>query len=273
MQYLFSPVGRTMLEAVARRRVLVALDFDGTLAPIVSDPSRASLRAPTYAHLRRLARLLPCAVISGRSRADVRRRLGPLRLAFVAGNHGIEPSQAAAHAVREVARWKPLLVQALAGFDGAVLEDKRLSMAVHYRAARNKPRVRAAVRRAAAALGGVRLVAGRQVVNLVPQGAPHKGTAVARARRRLGCEAILYVGDDDTDEDVFSLVDRCPLLSVRIGRTSKSAAQFYLRSQEEVDAMLWHLACAVEGDCPNETATFAPRWRSTGTWRAITEAR
>jgi trehalose 6-phosphate phosphatase len=61
--------------------------------------------------------------------------------------------------------------------------------------------------------------------------------ALERERRRLRCEAALYVGDDETDEDVFSL----PALSrvdVRVGRRSSSRARYYLREQAQVDLLL-----------------------------------
>jgi trehalose 6-phosphate phosphatase len=246
MRYLFSAAGMQALDSAAARGALVALDFDGTLAPIVSEPTRAAMRRSTRGLLRDLARVLPCAVISGRSRADLRRRLGALRVAEVIGNHGIEPSRAAARAARDVRHWHPLLVRELAGIAGVAIENKRLSLAVHYRKARRKALVRSRVCRLAAALGGVRLIPGKQVVNLLPLAAPHKGTALARTRRRLGCRAVIFVGDDATDEDAFRLVESCPLLGVRVGYHAASAAQYYLSSQREIDAMLRRLIRAAQ---------------------------
>ena len=73
-------------------------------------------------------------------------------------------------------------------------------------------------------LGPVRLVGGKHVVNLLPAGAPHKGLALERARARLGCDTAIYVGDDETDEDVFALDQPGRLLAIRVGRKPSSSA-------------------------------------------------
>jgi trehalose 6-phosphate phosphatase len=85
---------------------------------------------------------------------------------------------------------------------------------------------------------GVRLVGGKLVVNLLPAGAPHKGLALEAARERFGCDTALYVGDDETDEDVFALDQPGRLLAIRVGRRRGSAAGYYLRNQREIDRVL-----------------------------------
>ena len=99
-----------------------------------------------------------------------------------------------------------------------MIEDKGLSLAVHYRGARRKKEARALILDAAAGLGDVRLVGGKQVLNVLPAGAPGKGQALERARARLGCDTAVYVGDDETDEDVFALDQPGRLLAIRVGR-------------------------------------------------------
>jgi trehalose 6-phosphate phosphatase len=251
MRHLFGAEGNRVLDAFARRRLLVGLDFDGTLAPIVSDPSAARMPAATRAALARAARLFPCVVISGRSREDVRRRLGRLPVAAVVGNHGLEPSSKKGAWARLVARWLPRLRRALEGITGVVIEDKGLSVAVHYRHARAKVRAREAALAAALSLGAVRIVPGKQVLNILPAGAPDKGSALRDARRRLRCEAAVYVGDDDTDEDAFAAEGEDTLLAVRVGRRRGSAARYYVDDPGEVAVLLARLACAREA--PKET--------------------
>ena len=75
MKSLLAPQNRSVLRRLVRGRVLLAFDFDGTLAPIVADPPAARLRPRTRRLLAEVARKYPCVVISGRSRADVARRL------------------------------------------------------------------------------------------------------------------------------------------------------------------------------------------------------
>jgi trehalose 6-phosphate phosphatase len=238
MRYVLAAAGRKVVEQFARSRTLLALDFDGTLAPIVADPDRAAMRSSTRRLLRRVARAYPTVVLSGRSRVDVGRRVLGLGLTEVIGNHGIEPAPTRARATRRARRWVPLLEERLAGLPGVVIEDKGLSLAVHYRLSREKKKARARIHAAAARLGRVRLLGGKQVVNVLPAGAPHKGLALERARARQGCETAIYVGDDDTDEDVFSLGQPGRLLGIRVGRRRGSAAAWCIRRQSEIDALL-----------------------------------
>jgi trehalose 6-phosphate phosphatase len=229
---------REVLEQFACSRTLLGFDFDGTLAPIVTDPDRAAMRPSTRRLLGSVGRAYPCVVISGRSRADVARRLRGVRLVGIVGNHGLEPWRPPARVLREVRRWVPLLEERLGRVRGVTVEDKGLSLAVHYRRAPEKKKARARILEATAALGPVRLVGGKQVLNVLPVGAPHKGLALERARARLGCDTAVYVGDDETDEDVFALDQPGQLLSIRVGRKKSSSAAYCIRGQVEIDALL-----------------------------------
>jgi trehalose 6-phosphate phosphatase len=238
MRHILARVNRGVLERFAGSRMLLALDFDGTLAPIVTDPARAAMRASTRRLLRRVTRLYPCVVISGRARSDVLRRTRGVGVVEVIGNHGIEPWYATARVRREVRRWRPLLELRLGRLQGVTVEDKGLSVAVHYRRSPEKKTARARIRAAAARLAGARLVDGKQVLNVLPAGAPGKGLALERARARLGCDTAVYVGDDETDEDVFVLGRPGRLLTIRVGRKRGSSAAYYVRTQAEIDALL-----------------------------------
>ena len=82
------------------------------------------------------------------------------------------------------------------------------------------------------------LVGGKQVVNIVPKGAPDKGRAVERARQEMKCDKVIYVGDDKTDEDVFAMARRGRTLTIRVGASRSSSAHFYIRDQREIDRLL-----------------------------------
>ena len=238
MKYLFARGNRDVVRQFARSRVLLAFDFDGTLAPIVPDPGRAAMRPETRARFSALARRYPCVVISGRSRADTVRRLRGIRVVEVVGNHGIEPWQPSPRAVPAVRRWRRSLARQLAPFTGVAVEDKVYSLAVHYRRSVEKEKARVAILRAAGRFRDARLVSGKQVVNLLPTDAPHKGIALERLRARFACETAIYVGDDQTDEDVFGLGQPGRLLTIRVGRKRRSAAAYFLKSQAEIDRLL-----------------------------------
>jgi len=238
MRDILSRAGREVLQQFAWSNVLLAFDYDGTLAPIVRDPDKAAMRAATRRLLVEVAARYPCIVVSGRAQPDARRWLRGIRLQEVIGNHGIEPWQATRPMEEEVRRWAPLLVQRLSAFKGVRIENKTFSVAVHYRRSREKKRARAAILEAAAALGSVRLIGGKQVVNILPEGAPHKGIALERERDRLRRDTAIYVGDDETDEDVFGLDQPGRLLTVRVGPKRTSQASYYVKSQAAVDELL-----------------------------------
>lgn len=238
MKNILSPSNRRILREFASFDVLLAFDFDGTLAPIVAVPERAKIRQTTRRLLQDLASLYPCVVLSGRTRAEVLERPSGIPVDAVVGSHGAESRQTSKRLTREVGRWQPLLEKRLSTLRGVRIEDKVFSVAVHYRQSREKRRVRAAILEAIKDLGDVRVIGGTQVVNILPKAAPHKGIALERERKRLGCEAAIYVGDDDTDEDVFAHDQPARLLTIRVGAKAGSAASYFIRRQADVDELL-----------------------------------
>jgi len=235
---ILSQGNRAILQEFVCSNVLLAFDYDGTLAPIVTDPERARMRARTRDLLWELTRLYPVVVISGRAQSDALKKLRGVGVDEVIGNHGMEPWHASSHYIAEVQRWRPLLDAVIATFKGVVIEDKIYTVAIHYRLSREKKKARAAILKAAAELGHVRIIGGKQVVNILPKGAPHKGVALERARERLHCDTAIYVGDDETDEDVFALDQPGRLLTIRVGKRHDSAATYHLANQVAIDDFL-----------------------------------
>jgi trehalose 6-phosphate phosphatase len=241
VKHILSPESVDLLAQLASSRVLLAFDFDGTLAPIVADRDQAKMRIRTSTLLKAACALYPCAVISGRAQGDVTTRLGRIGVKHVVGNHGIEPGADAEIAVfeSEMAVIRPLLEHALVDYPGLEIEDKRYSLAVHYRGARRKREARIAIDRAVARLPRpMRVVPGKLVANVIPVGARNKGDILLELRDREPADIALYVGDDVTDEDVFTLDQPGRLLSMRVGRTKLSAARFFLHDQHEIDGLL-----------------------------------
>ena len=248
MRNILAQAQHELLAQLAWSNVLLGFDFDGTLAPIVTEPARAALRPATRRLLGRVAAVYPCVVISGRAVADVERRLAGIPLRGVIGNHGLEPWRATAGLRRTVERWLVQLAPGLAQLNGVVLEDKTYSLAVHYRRSRQKKLVRAALVRQLTALEDARVIGGKLVVNLIPLGAPHKGVALLRERDRLGCDTALFLGDDETDEDAFALDQPGRLLSIRVGASRATQASYCLANQAQVDELLARLLELRSGD-------------------------
>jgi trehalose 6-phosphate phosphatase len=236
------------LATLARSRVLIAFDFDGTLAPIVKNRERAMMRDRTRRLLARVCGAYPCAVISGRSRRDVSARLRGVGVKYVVGNHGLEPGGNLAECARQVARVRAHLEERLDRSAGIDVEDKHYSLALHYRRARRKRDARLMIQTALAALGvPMRAVPGKLVINIVPAQAPNKGDALIDLQTQEGADTALYVGDDVTDEDVFVLDRPGQLLTVRVGASKVSTAAYFLRDQSETDALLARLVGFREG--------------------------
>ncbi len=238
MRHILSKNHRGVLKEFASSRVLLGFDFDGTLAPIVSEPQAGHMRANTRKLLRVVAERYPCAVISGRARSDVLARLTGIPVIEVVGNHGFEPTRDLKRWTAVVRRWAAILHARLDAVPGVIIEDKGLSLAVHYRKSRRKRHARRAIVDASMALDrDVRIIAGKLAVNVLPDGASHKGIALRRLRARVADTAV-FIGDDVTDEDVFELDEPGRLLSIRVGYNAASAALYYLRGQSEVDDLL-----------------------------------
>lgn len=242
MKNILGDKQRPILDAFLQQRVLVAFDFDGTLAPIVSHPAKAAIPMKTRALLEVVVARYPCVVISGRARRDVLERVSGLPLRAVLGNHGIEPVRNPRATRRLVADWTRRLHACLPDIPGVLVEDKDASLALHYRRARARPQVRRILLDAAKALHGARIVEGKMVVNVLPEGSGDKGTALVGLCRRLRCEYAIFVGDDDNDEDAFALASQGWLLAIRVGRSRNSKADYFLPRQTSMNALLTRLA-------------------------------
>ncbi len=242
MKHLFSPEGEQVLKATIRLHPLLAFDFDGTLAPIVARHEDARVPKAVSFWLEQLAARMPVAIVTGRAVADVAPRLG-FEPRYIIGNHGCEdpaghmrlPDTAPLDALR-----RRLAEHAAAlGEAGVEIEDKRYSLSLHYRLARNQARASARIDEALSALDpGLKTFGGKCVINVAPADAPDKGEAIAALVRQAGTDAALFIGDDINDESVFT---RAALgwLTVRIGRDFPgSAARFFLDSRSEVTPLL-----------------------------------
>jgi trehalose 6-phosphate phosphatase len=236
MKYLLSKHSLSITTALAKERTLCAFDYDGTLSPIAEHPRLAVMRVRTRDLLCRLAALYPCIIVSGRARADVLEKLNGINVTQVIGNHGAETGGGATASRNQIDQWRVALDVELEPVSGVWVEDKGMSLAVHYRQAAQKTDARRRILAAARKLNVAHVFGGKQVVNLVMTGAPNKGDALAAERDRLECNWVLYVGDDANDEDAFALGGN--VVSVRIGQKMRSRARFYLRSQTEIDELL-----------------------------------
>ncbi len=243
----------------------VLLDVDGTLAPIAKRPGEAVVPAASRDALRALAALprTTVALVSGRAAADAWRVAGVPGV-WVIGNHGLElrhpdggvtVDPGAADFEDAIALAARRLETETAAVQGTIVENKRWTISLHYRMADpGAARWLMELARDVAASLGLVTFEGRMIVELRPPVPVNKGTASVTLGTRVGAlggdGAILYAGDDRTDEDAFRELRACDARAVTIriggrsdGQTRETSAEFRLESPEELRSVLeWLIA-------------------------------
>lgn len=233
-------------------KILLMLDYDGTLVPIAGTPACAR---PDGTILRLLGRLaarpgLALAVVSGRSPADLNELIKVPRVVRVAGHGayihwpgGVEELMNVPPAARDCMRQLFFLARRLtAGKRGFLIEDKKWGLALHYRLAGPSAagQVLNEFCRSARHIiksQGLEILRGKKVLEVRHSGAD-KGTAVKKLCRKFGGFFPVYLGDDVTDEDAFSVLrdSGAGVLVARSGR--RTAARFRLAGGQEVRKFL-----------------------------------
>jgi trehalose-phosphatase len=228
--------------------LLVASDYDGTLAPIVSDPAQAVPERESLVALRKLASLphTSVAIISGRALKTLAELTGSLPSVHLVGSHGGEfdpgfASSLPGAAVELRDRIAAALEEIAAASPGFLIEKKPASIAFHYRNAAD-PDAHAALRRIVAGPAswpGVITHHGKRVIELAVIQA-NKGAALAMLRQRMGATATIFIGDDQTDESAFAAMSG-PDVGVKVG-PEHSRAAFRIQDTTEVARLLAHIS-------------------------------
>jgi len=266
MNHLFFYLNR-LKEMLGGRGVLLFLDYDGTLAPIVKTPDKADIPRKTMAALERLSdnRYCRVAVISGRALKDVKRKIG-LKGIVYAGNHGLEMEGPGVKFRIPVSlgyritlkKIKSLLKKGLSKIAGVIVEDKGLTLSVHYRLADKKnERLLKAIFYDALSyyiIGNkIKVKPGKKVLEIRPPLEWNKGEIVmwllARARHlpQWKDSIPVYIGDDITDEDAFMALKDIGL-TIFVGSPKNSNAKYYLKDTGEVREFLeWVLKIKTNG--------------------------
>lgn len=249
MKLLLSTEGLQALRDILASRPLVAFDFDGTLAPIVTRPEDARVPTGLARRLIQLSSRLTTAVISGRQVSDLSDRLG-FEPDFVVGNHGAEDPLAGDREdwVTALDGFRSRLMARADDIDalGMVVEDKGASLAVHYRQARDRTAAAGLVDDLMADLDErLRAFGGKMVVNVMSRHANDKGRALTLLVERAGATSAVFFGDDVNDEAVFEL-HRPDWLTVRVGCDDRhSQADFFMQSQTDFARVLDEMLSAL----------------------------
>ncbi|MDN3496614.1 trehalose-phosphatase [Planococcus sp. APC 4015] len=239
----------------ASDRLLVALDFDGTVSPLADDPMAARMIPAARAAIERLAALPDTVVafVSGRSLADLREisEHGDDSPVYLAGSHGAEfwtPGEGAGDSAADDADADlrdDLLaraIEATSGMDGVWIEPKAFGLGVHTRIA--TPETADAANAAVDAIITAEAPHWRRRTgkDIVEYAFRHEGkdSAIAALRERLGATAVVFAGDDVTDEDALRTLGADDL-GVRVG-AGPSAASVFVADVEDMASLLESVA-------------------------------
>ncbi len=262
MQHLFQAWQEFLKDYRAAPHILFLADYDGTLAKIVGRPEDAVLPAGVREKLKNLRQKpqTSVGVISGRSVKELKSMVG-IEGIYYSGNHGLEiegPELSYVHPQAEAARatMKDLaapLAEALRGIKGVIVQEKGLSVSVHYRLAKpeKESAVTSTVKRITAPYidrGEIKVYSMKKVWEIRPPLDWDKGKAAEfigneiKTKLNLSRWLTIYLGDDATDEDAFKVLHRPDGWAVYVGGENKtSAAGYFLNSTAEVESLLGRL--------------------------------
>jgi trehalose 6-phosphate phosphatase len=247
--------GDDIIKRIQYKRLVIFLDYDGTLTPIVNRPDRALLSANMRQTIVDLAGYCPVMIISGRDRVDVQ-RLVQLDGLFYAGSHGFDITgphgyQMSCERGEDFLpifdRVEQKLRLRLARIKGSLVERKKFSIAVHIRevAQDDEGMVEAIVDDVVVRHPDLRKGYGKKVFELQPRLDWHKGKAMLWLLQALKLDEFealpLYIGDDLTDEDAFRMLTERGLGIVVEAGARLTAATYVLKHPGEVQAFLRHI--------------------------------
>ncbi|KAJ6990890.1 probable trehalose-phosphate phosphatase J [Populus alba] len=240
-----------IIDASKGKQIVMFLDYDGTLSPIVDDPDKAFMSKQMRATVRKLARFFPTAIVSGRCRDKVYNfvRLAEL---YYAGSHGMDikgPAkgskykkggdgvvfQAASEFLPMIDEVYEELVEKTKTTPGAKVENNKFCLSVHYRCVDEKKwsGLAQVVKSVLKEYPKLRLTQGRKVLEIRPTIKWDKGKALEFLLESLGfanCTDVfpVYIGDDRTDEDAFKVLrERGQGFGILVSKIPKDTSASY----------------------------------------------
>ncbi|MFC1590330.1 trehalose-phosphatase [Candidatus Omnitrophota bacterium] len=242
--------GRSAQSAIfSAKKIIFFLDYDGTLSPIVERPELAVISQDMKDAVKRLIGRHTVAIVSGRMKEDVQ-KLVSIDGIFYAGSHGFDISgpgfsmvqPKAKEAIPVVSKAIHKLKEKIGGIPGVLIEEKRFSVAAHYRLVKEEdkylPKIKEAVDDIVNNNKELRLMSGKKVYEILPNIDWDKGKAIRWIMESLDIPfsgaSVIYIGDDVTDEYAFRAI-RTRGTGILVSEKPKgSAADFRLASPDEV---------------------------------------
>lgn len=240
---------------LADKKPAVFLDYDGTLTPIVAKPELAVLSEKMRSIVQDLSKRCVVGIISGRKREDVE-SLVQIPGLYYAGSHGFDiKGPDLAMTPQEVLPLLPIiervsnqLTEMTKDIEGCLIENKKYAIAIHFRLVDPKhlDRIEKLVDAFAEQEEGLRKTTGKMIFELRANIPWDKGKALLHLLQALhlkGPEVIpFYLGDDDTDEDAFAVLQDKGFGILVSETPQNSAAKYSLKDAKEVESFLENLA-------------------------------
>jgi trehalose 6-phosphate phosphatase len=251
MKYLLSELDN-IKRLLTDKLIFLFLDYDGTLAPIAQKPAYAVIPKQTKDLLRELSKKPRCitAVISGRGITDIMHLVGLSDIIY-GGNHGLELAGPGIRFNSPVSqkhrdtliKINKVLRNKLRSIKGVLIENKGLSLSIHFRRVNDKniPMVKNIFCEATAFnlwRNEIRVRLGKKVLEVFPPVNWDKGKAVLWLLHNMSFSEStpafpIYIGDDVSDEDAFKMLKNSGL-TILVGNQKKSDAQYYVNNTDEV---------------------------------------
>ncbi|MFH1868003.1 MAG: trehalose-phosphatase [Candidatus Omnitrophota bacterium] len=234
------------------RRILLLLDYDGTLTPIVRRPDKALLSPKTKTVLKNLIKnkCIILSVVTGRSIKKIKALVG-LSNIYYAGNHGLEIGFGKSSSVIPEARKSLSLVKKLSAIlkkelwavKNAEIEDKGVTISVHYRrvSSRQIPQLKKIVSEITQSYVKSKKIivgGGKKIIEIRPPVKWDKGKYCLYLLKKFKGALPVYIGDDITDEDAFKALKKKGITIFVRGEKKTSCAQYYVTSIAKVAVFL-----------------------------------
>ena len=251
MKYFFKH--QVQIEQGLNPSPLLFLDFDLTLSPLARNPNHAFLPAPTKNLLKEISTHIPVVIVTGRKLSDIKKRVGIKTLTYI-GNHGLEyeknslikSTSLSISSKQGLKELKNKFLNLASKYDGVLVEEKKFTIALHYRLLlqENKFAFMTDIKKIRPSLKqyGLRGSFDKKTFDVRPDIKTNKGTACLSVLKTMQNKlrkkiTPIYIGDGQTDEDAFSVLQKSGI-TVRVGQKKNSSARWYLRSQKEVNVFL-----------------------------------
>ena len=234
-------------------RIILFLDYDGTLVPIKKTPQLAVLPQSTLMILKHLTKnkRLKLVIVSGRSHSDLKRLIRISKITIIS-NHGFEISgnniKWINPGIKKILPSLKMITKTLKkefkNIEGTIIENKKLTITVHFRNV--KPRSIFRIKKIVDAIvqehsGELISTLGKKIIEVRPNIDWNKGHAVVKIlthfQKKKTNDVAIYIGDDKTDEDAFFYLNQ-NAITIRVGKSKNTLAKYHVKNTREVNMLL-----------------------------------